>query len=354
MPSKPCASKKPDREEETMKNHVSKYLSTAGTGGSPAKRLAHLLVSLALATFASVAAAQFPAKPITLVTPFQAGGSGDAIARAIGEAVAGELGQPVIIENKPGAEGQLGAQDVMKAAPDGYRILLGGAGSQVLLPEQRKTPPYDAVTDFTPIAGVCEFSFFLYVHPSVPATNMREFIDYAKANPGKMNYATSNNQGLITFAHVNKVAGIKLERISYKGEPAALLDLMNGQVHAMFGTSAAVAHVKTGKVRPIVTTLPKRSPLLPEVPTMRESGQADVPFGGGWLAIFGPAGMPKDVVERLSKAFIAANNRPDIRAKMEQLGVAPTPMRPEELATYVREQRVVYRQAVRDIGMPVQ
>jgi tripartite-type tricarboxylate transporter receptor subunit TctC len=318
------------------------------------QRSFHLLVSLCLAAFVSTTSAQFPGKPITLVVPFQAGGSGDAIARAIGEAAANELGQPVIIENKPGAEGQLGAQDVVKAAPDGYRILLGGAGSQVLLPEQKKAPPYDAVKDFTPIAGVCEFSFFLYVHPSVPVTSMREFIDYAKANPGKMNYATSNNQGLITFAHVNKTVGIDLERVSYKGEPAALSDLLSGRVQAMFGTLAALPHVKNGRLRAIATTLHKRSPQLPDVATMRESGQDDVPFGGGWLAIFGPRGMPKDVVDRLSKAFIVANNRPDIRAKMEQLGVAPTPLRPDELAAYVNEQRVVYRQAVRDIGMPVQ
>ena len=331
------------------------FSAAAVSLANPSKRaLQHLFAALGLAALASAASAQYPNKPITLVVPYQAGGSTDAIARAVAQAASAELGQPVIVDNKAGAEGQLGCLDVAKAAPDGYRLLAGGAGSLVLVPALRKTPPYDAVKDFTPIAGGWEYSFYMYVHPDLPAKNMVEFVNYVKANPGKLNYATGNNQGLMSMAYLARVAGLDMVKVSYKGEMAAVTDLLTDRVQAIFATSAPLSHVKTGKLRVLVTTLTKRSNVLPDVPTMKEAGQQEVPFGGGWVSIFGPAGMPKDVVERLNKAFTAVNNRPDIHAKMDQLGLVPSPLPPDELGAYVKAQVIVYRDAVRDMKMPIE
>lgn len=303
----------------------------------------------------SVCAADFPVRPVTLVAPYQAGGSADGIARAIATAAAKELGQPVVVENKAGADGLIGAMDVLKAAPDGYRVLWGGAGSMMVVPALRKNPPFDPVTAFTPIAGSVDFSFFLYVHPSVPANDMREFVDFIKANPGKYNYATGNNQGLLTFAYINKSQGLDMEQVAYKGETAVVGDLIPGRVQAMFGTSTASPHVKNGKLKALVTTLPQRSPLLPDVPTMKESGFDDLPFspGGGWLGIFGPAGMERPVVDRLNKAFEAALNDPEVQKQLEQAGLTYTPLSVDELAVFVKDQRDLYKKTVRELGIPL-
>lgn len=317
-------------------------------------KLLHLLAALSLAGLAAAASAQFPIKPITLVVPYQAGGSSDGMFRALAAAAAAELGQPVVVENKAGAEGQLGCLDVAKAPPDGYRLVAGGAGSLVLVPALRKSPPYDPVKDFTPIAGAVEFSFFLYVTPELPAKNLAEFVAYVKANPGKINYAIGNNIGLMSMGFLARTAGLDMVKVSYKGEMAAVTDMLTNRVQAMIATSAPLSYVKAGKLRALATTLTKRSKLLPDVPTMKEAGQQEVPFGGGWVAIFGPAGMPKEIVDRLSKAFIAANNRPDIHAKADQFGLVPSPLTPDQLGAYVKAQVIVYRDTVRDMKMPVE
>lgn len=318
-------------------------------------RLVQLLAAVGLAGFASAASAQqYPNRPITLVVPYQVGGGADAVARAVAEAASAELGQPIIIENKGGAEGQIGTLDVARAAPDGYRILLGGAGSLVMVPALRKAPPYDAVKDFTPIAGVSEFSFFMYVNPNLPVRSMTEFVNYARANPGKLNYGSGNNGGFMSMAYLSRAVGLDMTRVSYRGEMAAITDLMSNQVQAVFATAIGVPFVKSGRLRAVATTLTSRASVMPDVPTMKEAGQPEVPFGGGWVAIFGPPGMSRDVVDRLSKAFIAANNKPAIHARMEQLGLVPSPMKPDELGSYVKAQTVVYRDAVRDLKMPLE
>src|SRR5690606_39005476 len=184
-------------------------------------RAACAALALSLAG-AAAAASDFPSRPVVLVSPYLAGGSADGIARALAEAAAKDLGQPVIVESKPGAEGLIGAADVMRAPPDGYRVLWGGAGSMMVVPALRKTPPFDPEEAFTPIAGTIDFSFFLFTHPSIPAKNMSEFVDFIKKNPGKYNYATGNNQGMLTFAYVNKANGLDIERVAYKGEAAVI------------------------------------------------------------------------------------------------------------------------------------
>lgn len=300
----------------------------------------------------SAAAQAFPTRPITLVSPYQAGGSADGIARAIAEAAGKELGQAVVVEAKPGAEGLIGAADVQKAQPDGYRLLWGGAGSLMIPPALRKNPPFDPVTAFTPVAASVDFSFFLYVHPSFPAKTVKEFIAYVKANPGKVSYATGNNQGLLTMADMEKKYGLDMVRVQYKGEVGAAADLLTNRVQAIWATPSILNFVKDGKLRVLSTTLAKRSELLPDVPTMREEGVAGGEFGGGWLGIFGPAGMPTPVVQRLNTAFVKAFNSPDVQAKMRTTGLVYTPYTtPPELAKYVLTQRDMYRKLAADLNM---
>lgn len=314
-----------------------------------------LCTALALTLGATAAHADFPTRPVILVSPYLSGGSADAIARALAEAAAKELGQPVVVEAKPGAEGLIGATDVMRAEPDGYRVLWGGAGSMMVVPALRKEPPFDPEVAFTPIAGSLDFSFFLYTHPSIPANTFNEFIEFIQENPGQYNYATGNNQGLLTFEYVNKKFGLDMERISYKGEAAAIPDLLPGRVQAMFGTSAASPHVKEGALKALVTTLPQRSNVLPDVPTMTEAGHDNVPFspGGGWLGIFGPAGMEESVVNRLHEAFSIAFNDAKVQQQMEYAGLTYTPMNVEELKEFVTSQRDLYIETVSDLEIPL-
>lgn len=318
------------------------------------QRLLKSATGLCIAVMALTASAQnFPARPITLVSPYQAGGAADGIARSLAEAAGKELGQPVVVEAKPGAEGLVGSMDVKNAPPDGYRLLWGGAGSLMVNTALRKNPPFDPVTAFTPIAGTVEFSFFLYVNASVPAKDMKEFIAYAKANPGKVSYATGNNQGLLSMADLAQKYGLDMVKVQYRGETAAAADLLTNRVQAIFSTTSLLQHVRDGKLRILSTTLPRRSPLLPDVPTVVEAGTPVAEFGGGWLAIYGPAGMPKSVVNRLNEAFNKAFLDTDAQTKMRNAGLIYTPHQaPEQLANFTRSQRDLYVKTIKELSIP--
>ncbi len=299
------------------------------------------------------AAAQFPEKPVTIVVPFPAGATTDTVARIIAQHAATSLGKPVLIDNRPGAEGQVAAQDVVKAAPDGYRIMLATSGNLAVLPASRKNPPYDVVNDFTPIADVGRYQFFLYTHPSLPAKTFREFVEYVKANPGKVSYATGNNTGVINMAGFRSAHGLEMVAVPYKGEPPAIVDLVAGRVQAMVATGIGIPHAKEGRLRMLAALLPQRSPLAPDVPTLKEAGQKDldVILYAGFV---GPAGMPREVVERLNRDFNSALTNADVNAQVGKLGFTLTPGRPEAFGAMIREQLAVYRKAVREAGLPVE
>ena len=306
---------------------------------------------LALLVVSGAAEAQFPAKPIRVVVPFPAGSATDTITRVLAQSVSQSIGQTVVVENKAGADGAIAAAEVAKAAPDGYTLLMATNSPMSAVPAMKKNPPYDPVADFTPITDVGRYTFFIVVHPSVPAKTLKELIDHARANPGKVNYATGNTTGIVSTAFFASLAKIDLVHVPYKGEPQALTDLVAGRVQLMFCSSGtSMPQIREGRLRPIVTTLAKRTHLLPELPTIAEAGMPEFSITS-WAGLFGPAKMPAAVVERLNKEFVAAMARSDVQAAMEKQAFALSPSSPRELAAFVKEQMESSRRILRAAGV---
>ena len=232
-----------------------------------------LVVVGSLIACIATANAQYPNRAVRIIVPFPAGSATDAIARVVAQPVSQALGQPVIVENKAGADGAIAAADVARAAPDGHTLLLATNSPMAAIPTMRKKPPYDAVADFAPISLAGYYSFYLMVHPSVPAKTLKELLDHAKANPGKLNYGTGNTTGIMSNLQLMWLGGIKMTHVPYKGEPQAVTDMLNGQIQVMFVTWTTTAgHVKDGRIRPIATSLKQRTAYLPDVQTMTEAG----------------------------------------------------------------------------------
>jgi tripartite-type tricarboxylate transporter receptor subunit TctC len=265
----------------------------------------------------------------------------------VAQALSLSLGQPVVVETKPGADGQLAGAEIMRAAPDGYTILNGTASGLSYAPAVRKTP-YDPIADFTPISMFFTATFFLYAHPSVPANSMSELIAHLKANPGKLSYGTATSTAILATAELMANTGTQMTHVPYKGEAVALPDLLAGRVQLMFATPAGgLQQAKDGRLRVLVTALAERSVLMPDVPTLKEVGLPElvtVPWGG----FFGPAKLPKEIVDRLSREITIALKRPEVQEQMLRVGFAARGSPPQELATLVREQLEILRRAVRD------
>ena len=309
-----------------------------------------LLLAAALA-FAGSAGAQFPNKPIRIVVPFAAGSATDLISRILGASVSTAVGQPIIIDNKVGADGAIAGMEVAKAAPDGYTLLMATNSPMSVAPAMKKVPPYDPVADFTPITDVGRYTFFIVVHPGVPAKTLPELVQYARANPGKINYATGNTTGIVSSALLASLAKIDMVHVPYKSEPQAMTDMVGGRVQLMFASSTtAVPQIRDGKLRALVTTLPKRSALLPEVPTIGEAGYPEFSIIS-WAGLYGPAKMPADVTARLNREFVAAMGRPDVQAAMEKQAFVLSPSSPEKLAAYTKEQLESYRSILKAVGI---
>ncbi|MGH8674961.1 MAG: Bug family tripartite tricarboxylate transporter substrate binding protein, partial [Burkholderiales bacterium] len=196
----------------------------------------HFLAGIAASLFTATAAAQYPAKPIRIVVPFPAGSATDTVTRILGQSISSAIGQPVIVDNKPGADGAIAAAEVAKALPDGYTLLMATNSPMSAVPAMKKAPPYDPVADFTPITDIGRYTFFLYVNAGLPIKSFQELIAHAKANPGKLNYATGNTTGIVSFAQMNSLAGIDMTHVPYKGEPQGITDLVGGRVQVMWAT----------------------------------------------------------------------------------------------------------------------
>ncbi|MBI2962020.1 MAG: tripartite tricarboxylate transporter substrate binding protein [Betaproteobacteria bacterium] len=304
-----------------------------------------MLVLAALPAFA-----QYPAKPVRIIVPFPAGTPFDLATRAIAQPLAHSLGQSVVVENRAGAEGVVAGAAVAKSPPDGYTLFLASSSLQAT-PALRKNPPFDPLADFTPITAIGSFSFFLFTNASVPANSLSELIDYARARPGKLNYAATNPTSRLAFVQLTSMANLVMEYVPYKGDVLAFGDLMNGRVQMIIGPPMIwLPQVKAGKVRALVTLLGRRSPLLPDVPTMAESGLPSISFVPR-ASLFGPAGLPRDIVDRLNREVRAILARQDIREQLDKLAFDAGGSTAEELAAYIREQVEVWRSTARKAGI---
>ena len=309
------------------------------------------ILAAVLLGFISTACAQYPSKPVRLIVPFPPGGAAELGARIFAQPLGQALGQPVVIETKPGADGAIAADTTMKATPDGYTLLYATNTAFSWVPAVRKDPPYDPVSDFTPVSMVGQFGFFVFSHPSVPATNMRELIAHIRANPGKLNYASGNSTSMVSTAQLVQREKLDVVHVPYKGDGPLMIDLIGGRVQFAIATPGTAApQVKEGKLRVLATLLPSRSPLLPEAPTMSEAGLQPMSVTP-WGAVYGPKGLPREIVERLSRELVALLKRPEVREAFGKLAFEPRGSTPEELAAFTKEQLAVWRRAVADAGI---
>jgi tripartite-type tricarboxylate transporter receptor subunit TctC len=309
-----------------------------------------LLAALCALPFA--ASAQYPDKPIRYVVPYPPGGPLDTVARLLGQKVSERLGQPVIVDNKPGAGGNIGADFVAKSAQDGYTILMGAVATHAINPALYAKMPYDPVKDFTPITLIGVTPNVLVVNPTVPAKDVKEFIAYAKANPGKLNFGSGStgSAGHLAGELFNGMAGVQMTHIPYKGAAPAMQDLIGGQIHLMFDNMASsLPQVKAGKIRALAVTTPKRASAAPELPTIAESGLPGFDIST-WFGLFAPANVPKDVVAKLHAEFARALALPDVREKLASLGIEPVGNKPEEFAAYIKSEAVKYGDVIKKSG----
>jgi len=310
-----------------------------------------LAIVAAFALVAAPAAAQYPNKPIRLIVPFPPAGAADLSARTIALPLSQALGQPIVVENKPGADGAIAADVVVKAAPDGYTLFYGTNTALCGVPAMRKNPPYNPLTDFTPVSLVGTFGFFLFVNAELPAQSARELIDYARANPGKLNYATGNSTSVLATARLKLTERLDIVEIPYKGDAPATADLVAGRVQMMIATpGTAAAFVKEGRLRALAALQSSRSTLLPDVPTAAEAGMPPLPIQP-WAALFGPAKMPKDIAERIARETATVVARPDVREQLERYAFEARSSTPEELGAFLKEQVDVWSRTAREIGI---
>ena len=318
-------------------------------------RLLAAAIVAALIGLAPPAAAQsWPTKTVKVVVPFGPGTATDAVARALSAELTQSLGQPFVVVNKGGADGAIGATEVARSAPDGYTLMVGSNSPIVVAPLLRKETPYSTLVDFVPVSFLGESTFFIAVHPSVPAQTLAELVAYAKANPKKLNYATGNTTAIVSTSLLARNAGIEMQQIPYKSDPEALPDLLSGQVQLIIATALnVVPHAKAGKLRLLATTLSERSPLMPDVPSIVEAGQPKFPIGP-WAAIMGPAKLPADIVERLNTATVAAMAKPEVREQLLKQGFAVKTTTAAEFGDYLKEQVANWTKALKDAGLEQQ
>ena len=315
-----------------------------------------LLLLLALPALPSVAFAQaWPSKPIKWVVPFAPGGTTDILARTVGEKLGAALGQPVIVENRPGAGGGVGADFVAKSPPDGYTLVGGTISTHAINTSLYKSLPYDPVRDFVPITLIARLPNLLVINPNVPAKNVAELVALMKANPGKYTFASSGNG---TSQHLSgelfkSIAGVDMQHVPYKGSPPALQDVVGGQVTMTFDNiTTALPLAKAGNLRALAVTTAQRSAVAPEIPTMAEAGLAGYEIGS-WQGVFAPAGTPPEIVRRLNTEIVRILKSPEIHDKLIALGAEPVGNSVDEFTAMVKSEVVKWGDVVKRSGARV-
>lgn len=298
----------------------------------------------------------YPVKPVRLVVPFAPGGGTDLVGRTLAQRLSESLGQPFVVENRGGAGGVIGSDVVAKAAPDGYTLVLGSPGSMTINPNLNPKMPYDTLRDFAPISLATISPFVLTVHPSLPVKNLREFIAFAKLHPGKLNYGTGGNGSVshLSTEHLKALARIDLVHVPYKGSSLSLIDTLSGQLQVLFDNLPVVQpQVRSGKLRLMGVGTPQRSALIPDAPTIAESGlpgfEATTAFG-----IMAPARTPVDIVNRLSQECQRILQSADIRARLAVQGLETVGSTPQQYEAHLRAELAKYARIVKSAGIKVE
>jgi tripartite-type tricarboxylate transporter receptor subunit TctC len=317
-------------------------MSVAGKSGA---------ILLAMLAASSARGQDYPNKPIRLVAPFSPGGATDVLARIVGQKINERMGQAVVIENRVGAGGNIGAELVAKAAPDGYTLLMGGVPHAIGASLYTKLG-YDMAKDLSAIAEVASFPSMIVLHPSLPAKSVKELIALAKAKPGQLNFGSAGNgsPNHLALELFDTMAGVKMVHIPYKGAGQVVGDLLAGQLQlASMGFPIAMPHVQSGKLRAIALTGATRSPLLPHIPTVAEAGLAGFDVTS-WYGVFGPAALPREIINRLNSEIGSAITAPELKERLTALGAEPSIKSPDQFARYVREEIVKWAKVVRESG----
>jgi tripartite-type tricarboxylate transporter receptor subunit TctC len=314
-------------------------------------RIVLLALAAALALAPAVSSAQqFPSRPVKLIVPSPPGGATDALSRAIGNRLAEIWGQPVVVENRSGANQMIGGEYVAKSAPDGYTLLVSDAATFVLNPHLYKKMPFDGLKSFTPITVLVRFPWVVAVHPSVPASNFREFVAYAKSKPGALSYGSFGlgSSGHISVDYLKNLLGIDVVHVPYKGASPAVTDLLGGQIQMMMVTPLLVEpHARAGKLRLIAAATPQRIPQLPDLPTVAESGAPGYD-AGTWFGLVGPAGIPRDLVNAIYGDVMKVLNDPAFRERhlnKQWFEVVGNP--PAQFADYLKSEYERWEQLIR-------
>lgn len=284
-------------------------------------------------------AQEYPSKPLRLIVPFPAGGVTDIVARLVASKLSLEIGQPVVVDNRAGASGAIGAEAGAKAAPDGYTLIMGNISTLAINPATFAKLPYDPVTSFEPVSMVAIQPLIIAVHPSLPVRTLDELIQLAKSKPGTLNYGTAGSSIYLAVELFSTSAGIKLNHIPYKGSAPAITDLIGGQIQVLFDPfSSLYPHVASGKVRGLAITTERRSAVAPGMPTVMESGAAQQYDVSSWQGIVVPAGTPKPIVQRLHRDLVKVLGATDVKEKFAQYGAEAVASTPEQFGAFIRQE----------------
>ena len=312
-------------------------------------------IAIALFALGANAQAPYPNKPVRLVVPFPAGGTTDILARAVAQKLTETMGQTVVIDNRPGAAGNIGAELVAKSPPDGYTLLMGTVGTHAINASLYAKMPYDHVRDFAPVILVAGVPNVLVIHPSVPVNSVQELIAYGKANPGKLNFASSGSGTSIHLAGelFKTMSGVQMTHVPYKGSAQALADLIGGQVQLMFDNlPSALPHIKSGKLKALAVTSLQRSTALPDLPTIAESGLPGFD-ANSWFGILAPAGTPKDIIDRWNSEVAKWLASPEAREKLASQGAILAGRSPEDFAQHIATETAKWQKVVKESGAKV-
>ena len=319
----------------------------------PRRQFLHLAAgAAALPALSPIANAQaYPSRPITIMVPFGPGSATDTVARIISQPLGIALKQNIVVEAKAGANGTIAAAQVARAAPDGYTLMLSTNTPHSAAPSLNKNISYDPVKDFAPLSRIGSYTQMLVIHPAVPATSIAELIAYARANPGKLSFASGNASGILAGETFKRWAGIDILHVPYRSSIPALNDVLGGRVSMMFtDLTTGLPHVKAGTLRALATTRLQRSTLVPELPSLHEAGVRDFDMDS-WAGMFAPANLPSEIVMRLNAELRKIIDDPEVKARLGGLGFEAFSSTPEELGEFVKVQLVKWSRMIKDAGI---